>query len=284
MIPSYIREPNGKIYVNPVKRHVKPFWLTTDPEVTVLEAAGTPGDTVETEIDIDTRGHFEWIYNQNYSLGDYLILIKDVNTGRDLMNRPIHIRTLASLALSGQRPFKLPESYFFNTEEAGRSVKVQMTNLEAFPNQVKFVMHGRRWYHKEAPPEVQYAIQKRFGFRERTYAYWIGPKDPYPTIAALGTATVRFSATDAADSEISKLTLVSTGAFTFRLRERASSKTLMNGTVHSSVGFGTGEFPFIWAETLLLERNYDLDLEMTDISGAPNTIYPTLTARRLQYA
>lgn len=283
-IPSYIRLPDGAIYVNPVKRHVRPFWLVTDPVTVTVPAGGI----VEAEVEIDTLGHFEWIYNQCKADGDFTIQILDVNTGRQLMNRPVHIRTISSIALSGERPFKLPESYFFNTEEAGRTVKLRFRDLSGAENNIRWVMHGRRWYHKEAPPEVQHKIQERFALKERTYVYWLTTiaRDPdaIPTIPASGTLTERFSATDEADSEISKLTLVSTGPFTFQLRERASGKTLSNGQVHSTVGWGDAEFPFIWASPLLLERNYDLDLEMVDLSGAPNQVFATLTARRLQYA
>ena len=53
----------------------------------------------------------------------------------------------------------------------------------------------------------------------------------------------------------------------------------------NSSGFGTGAFPFVLPETLLMERNYKLGFEVQNLSAVRTlSIFPTLVGRRLQYA
>ncbi|MGH8898200.1 MAG: hypothetical protein ACRDZ4_14565 [Egibacteraceae bacterium] len=293
-------------YINQTKRHVRPFWLVpkllTEQQVT-LAPAGAPGDRVPgITFEIDTQGHFEIAYSMfQADSSDFVVTIMDGgNNNKQLMNTDVHAATIAGNA---QRPLIWPETYFLNVQNAPRQLTMNFRNLSPLQNRVRWCFHGRRWYHMESPPEVQRKMEERWGRMEKTYTYFItlslaeagygpstpeGANPPGLTLAAgqalIENAAPIFWATDEADTEVHKLAAISTGPFEFQLREAQSGRTLSNGFIQVTNGWGDGQFPFIFAETFLFERNYKVLFEVRDLSGAPNIIYPTMIGRRLQYA
>lgn len=287
MLPTFITLPDGSIIINKTKRHVRSFWLMGSPKTLALAAAGAAGSEVLlTPFKVDTQGHFEWAYMMAQATSpNFLVKFFDPGTRRDLMNNYIHAGTLLGTA---QRPGLLVETYLLNTENAGRELDVSVKNLSVAPNTVEVALHGRRWYQNEAPPDVQQDMRKKFSTRERTTAYWLTPDGgPGFTVPAGGQLINQnapvFVADDEADTEAFKLTVFSTGSFEFRLRELASNRTLSNDFVRVENGMGTAQFPFVFQETLLIERNYKVALEVRDLSGADNTIFATMWCRRLWY-
>lgn len=292
-------------YINPTKRHVRPFWLLPDrPEqqALVLAAAGTPGDTVKNvAFQVDTQGHFEIAYSMFEATSpNFLVTIKDGgNNLAQLMNEECHARVIAG---SAKKPLIWPESYFLNVQDAARTVFVDFRNLSAQPNTVRWTFHGRRWYHKEAPPNVQEAITKKFERMEKTYTYFLtlvplgqstpeGANPPAVTLAAGQTLIENqapiFKATNEADTEVMKVGVFATqgpGSFDYQLREMQSGRTLSNGFTADVNGWGDGEFPFVFGESLLIERNYEVLFEVRNLAGAENRIFPVMIGRRLQYA
>ena len=292
MLPTYLKRPDGALVVNKTKRHVRSFWLQGDPRTLALTAAGTPGDTLlAVPFQVDTQGHFEWAYIMAHAVdsngvvnSDFTIKIFDPGTRRDLMNEEIHAGTLAG---TGRRPGILVETYFLNTENAERQLQISVRNLRALPNNIQITLHGRRWYHKEAPPDVQQMMREKFKNKERTTTYWLTTKNGAFTLAAgaelVNSAAPIIEADDEADSEVFKITAVSTGEFEFRLREIATNRFISNEFVRKENGWGDAEFPFVFQETLLIERNYDVAVDIRDLSGAPNTVYLTTHCRRLWF-
>jgi len=287
MLPTFIPLADGSVVINKLKRHVRPFWVLGDPKTLVLAAAGGAGDSAGgVPFVVDTQGHFEWVYFMaRADSPNFLVKVFDPGTRRDLMNNFIHAATLLG---TSQRPGLLVESYLLNTENAGRELQLAVRNLDVNPNNVEIALHGRRWYHMEAPPDVQEDIRKKFKQRERTTAYWLTPDGgPGFTVPADGSlvdqAAPLFVADDEADTEVFKITAFSTGAFEFRLRELASNRFLMNEFVRFENGWGTAQFPFVFQESLLIERNYKVAVEVRDLSGEDNTIFLTFWCRRLWY-
>lgn len=283
MISTYIRRPDGSLFINKLKRHVREFWITSQPKTITL----APGASIErVPFEVDTQGHFEWIYLMAFATDpEFTIKIFDPGTRRDLMNEEIHANTIAGTA---QRPGILVESYLLNTENGARELQFALRNLALIENNIEIVLAGRRWYHRESPPDVQAEIRKHFMMKERTTHYWLTTKGGAFTVPGGATllapvSAPQFEADDEADTEVFKITARSTGAFEFRLRERASNRTLMNEFVRVENGWGTAQFPFVFQESLLIERNYDVFLEVRDLSGQDNTIFATLHCRRLWY-
>ena len=286
MIPTFLKRKDGSIYVNPTKRHVRPFWLTSQgpgatPQVVTVPAGGT---TNPIPFPIDNQGSFEIFYIMFDATDPRVeVNIFDPGTRRNLMNRPVRLPTIAGTAA---RPFYLPESYLINTDNGPRDLQVTFTDFSGAPNNVRLVFYGRKLYQNEAPPDVQEDMVKYLQKKERTNVYFL-TTDTAITIPASGTLTGPaapiFSATDEADTEVMKTTFLADGLFTFQLRELRSNRTLSNNPIVSTSGWGTGQFPFVFQETFLIERNYDVAFELTDLSAAPNNVFATMVARRLYY-
>ena len=282
MIPTYLKRPDGSLYINPAKRHVRTFWLSPlESDVITIPANGKTKATYE----ISTEGHFE-INSLIFESDDPQIKVNifDNGTRRNLMNRPVVLPTIAG---TGERPFYWPETYFMNVVDGPRSLTVEFEDFSGADNDVRMIFAGRRWYFNEATPDVQLEMQKKFGNRERTNVYFLTTEEDIiiPANDELVDAQApRFEATDEADTEIKKLTRFSTsGEFEVRFRELRSNRALSNGFIHASNVFGDAEFPFVMPETLLLERNYDLAMDIRNLIGIQNDIFITATARRLYY-
>ncbi len=281
--------PDGKpiigLATNPVKSFVRGYWLVSAPLTTALAAQGAAGDNVELNYLIDQQGHFDWAYILGVSDGVYSLNFFDGGTNRRLQNSPVASSLIVGNAF---RPFRLPEPYFFNVGDSQRTLQIRVQNLTGTTNNVRLILYGRRFYHKEAPPEVALEIAKKFDKGWRTYSYFLVPLETdsqgdITAVAANGTATFTLESDDDADTSLQKLMADSTGAFTFQIRERSTNRTLGNGEIHNQNGFGTAEFPFLFADTYLLERKKQLLINVTDISGSPNTIRIAAAGRRLQY-
>lgn len=288
------RDKAGKIVyglsINPMKQAVKGYWLVSDPVIVTLPAAagaGLAGAPTQIEFLVDTQGHFDWakIIGTSENDGEYTIEWFDVGANRGLENRPTHNENIVG---SGTRPFLLPEPYFFNVGDSQRNLIATLRNLETAEIDVRLVLYGRRFYHKEAAPGVAVEMQEKFGGGWRTYDYFLNPTemrldgtiDPIP---GGGETTFEFIADDTADTDLQKFMVKAQGAFEFFLRERDTNRTLMNDRVVNSSGWGTAEFPFYLADTHLLERRKALILEVRDLSGMDNRIFPTMAGRRLHY-
>lgn len=275
--------PNVAIDINPVKKFLSGFWLVPDPNPVSLAGSGTG----KQRFSIDPRGHFDWAYIMGtFTNGPAMLELLDEASSRNLQNKPIHSTTIVG---SGRRPFRLPEHYFLSVGDSQRELLISLRNLAAGTNDVKLNLYGRRFYHKEAPPDMAADFLRKNDTGWKRYPYFLVPKDydvngiPDP-VAALGKDTFTFEQDDDADLECMKLTLFSTGAFSYALRERDKSlRPLSSDIVASANGWGNAEFPFYLMDSFLLERKKQLLLDVTDLSGAPNSIFATISGVRLQY-
>lgn len=283
MLPTYIRRPDGSVFINPAKRHVKPYALVTRP--TIVTVAGG-GSSPPITMPIDTQGHFESFYAVCDRTGPATVTLFDPGTNRFLMNREIHIDTIVSglSGTGGQRPFIWPESYFFNVEDAGRAMIVQFRDLSGDTNDIRFMLEGRRFYTKEAPPEIYQKMYEYFGRKERTNVYFL-TTDQEVNLPAATTDTAAFArVTDEADYEVFKIASVSDGPFEWTIRDTGTGRILSNDFHTNTMRTGTAEFPFIFVEPLLVERNYQLQINFRNLSGVPNRVFFTMIGRRLYYA
>ncbi len=274
--------------VNPIKPHVRGYWLADPNKSSIVLAASAganqAGAVGELNFLIDFQGHFDWASIVGVSTGAFVLEFFDPGSQRRLQNRPVHSTCIVGV---GQRQFRLPEPYFFNVGDAQRQLKCYLRDLSGSENTVRLNLIGRRIYHKEAPPDVALDLARMFGFGSRTYSYFLVPNETksdgtIASIASGGTGSVTFESDASADTEVQKLMVASTGAFSFTLRERATNRLLMPNTVHSQNGWGNAEFPFYWADTYLLERQKQVIMDITNLSGETNFIYPVMACRRLQ--
>lgn len=291
-VGNIVYDPDGRpiegIGINPIKPHVRSYWLA-DPNnasIALAASAGANQAGAQSELNflIDFQGHFDWCSIVGVSTGDFVLEFFDPGTQRRLQNRPIHSDCIVGVA---QRQFRLPEPYFFNIGDAQRQLKCYLRDLSGATNTVRLNLIGRRIYHKEAPPDVALDLERIFGYGSRTYSYFLVPNETandgtVTPVAGNGSASFTFESDASADTEVQKLMVSSTGAFTFTLRERATNRLLMPNAVHSQNGWGNAEFPFFHADTYLLERQKQIIMDVVDLSGSDNYIYPVMAARRLQ--
>lgn len=294
------RDPQGNIIyngdgrpveglgINPIKPHVRSYWLADPNQASIVLAASgganQAGVVSELNFLIDFQGHFDWCSIVGVSTGAFLLEFFDPGSQRRLQNRPVHSNCIVGVA---QRQFRLPEPYFFNIGDAQRQLKCYLRDLSGAPNTVRLNLIGRRIYHKEAPPDVALDLERLFGFGSRTYSYFLLPNETksdgtVTPVVGNGSASFTFESDASADTEVQKLMVAATGAFTYTLRERATNRLLMPNPVHSQNGFGNAEFPFFYADSYLLERQKQLIMDVVDLSGSTNYIYPVMAARRLQ--
>ena len=279
--------PVQGLAINPAKPFVRAYWIPgTDPNNNVVVTLAG-GGSINVDFLIDDQGHFDWKYLLGTSTGAYVLNFYDVGKNRLLQNRPVHSSTIVG---SAQRPFVLPENYFFNVGDSQRVLRCQLIDISGVSNTIRLALHGRRFYHKEADPDVAMKMRAVFGDGERTYSYFLVPNEcdqttglP-PTLPALGKLTLTMQSDAGADTELKKLMAASTtgGAFTVTIFDRAKNKFLMNDVVVNQEMFGNAEFPFIFADSFLLERQKYLFFYLTDLSGSPNVVYLTAAGRRLQ--
>lgn len=286
MLKTFLVDEKGNIFVNPAKRYVKPYWLTPTDEFVTL-AAGAVSDPIT--MMVDNQGHFEWFYIVGKSDAPYTLTVFDPGRKRFLMNREIHSDTIVSptniagALTTGGRPHILMESYFVNVEQAQRSLVLQFRNLDTVnPNTIRLAFVGRRYYYREATPEVKELFRKRFLEKERTNIYFLTTDKPV-TIPADGTIDATLSSTDEADFEFLKLMSKSEGPFKFKLIDRSSGREFMPQPIRDVQGFGTADFPMILPESFLIERNYQFIVRLEDLSGADNDVFLTFHGRRVYY-
>jgi len=295
-LKPYIEVPTGKldphgqeilaIGPNPVKDHVRGFHFSPnfDARLTAGAVVGANG-AAELEFVIDSQGHFDWTHIVGQSTGAYTVLFSDV-MGNDLSNRPIHNLNIVGNA---RRPFKLPEPYFFNVGATERRMIAHIRDLSGSENTVRLNLYGRRYYVRENLPDVGQRISEAFGSGYRCASYFLTVKEANqdgtpPTIAGNGVGTFTFAADHDSDTQLMKMMVSSTGVFSFNIREKDSDRRFSNEAIHSDVGLGSAQFPFMIADGdgWLLRKNKELLIDITDLSGNTNTIYLALAARLLR--
>lgn len=258
---------------NPVKKHVRDYAIASN-AVTVTLAANGRGVV---NFEVDSQGHFEWRSIVGQSTGAFSVEFYD--TGRDVMlqNRAIHSATVMGNA---RRPFRLPAPYFIYVGKGRRVIQATFVDLSGSPNTVRMNLRGRRWFHNEAPPDVQEKMNKEIQ-RFEMYDYFLTTREAF-VLDGAGAGTGVFEAGAEADTEIMKMMVSSASAFTFKLREEGSIRALMSDFIDSRNGMGTAQFPYVFTDTYFLERNRFLNLEVTG-GGAADTLFVTLAGRRLRY-
>lgn len=290
----------GKVVVNPLKKWVRPYTLVTDPGSITIEGGGV-SDPVP--MVIDGKGHFE-IFDAFYASSQpegFTVSLFDADSfGPDqrpkLMNREVHVGTIASgggvtLPISGVfgtagsagRPYRWPETFWMDVSHAKRGAMIVAVfhNLSASSNTIRFGLHGRRWFFAQGEYDVMERMEEIFRGRPRTMPYFWTTDERVSLGGLAGPTDFQIRMGDDGWSELHKLSAVSSGVFTVALRETDSGQQFMSQALHSSLVFGSGEFPLILAESTLLEENMKLTAALTDLTGSTNVIWLTLAGRKV---
>lgn len=283
------RLPDGRVpmVAGPMKQHIRSYTLLPRPTVLSLVGLGAPD---EMEFRIDLEGHFEWkrlITSPQDAPGTLVQVVLDLfdpQKQRKLSNRPVHFQTVAAVVDLG---YRLPEPYLFNVGDGLRTFNVTARKLDAGNFDLHLAMKGIRYYHTDSPPEVAIAMNEIMKGNERAHTYWMTYKEvdgdgTPPTILAGANPTFTFKADDDADCELHYLSVpAGTPDFTFTLREKDTNRLLMNERIHRQMGWGDGEFPFLFADGYLLERSKELLFDVQNDGQDPIQVFATIGGRRL---
>lgn len=278
-------EKSGKVYVNPAKRFVKPYWHTTDPE-TVPLVANLGSGQIPMVVD-ESLGHFEIFYLQSVSTGPYLISIFDEGRKQFWQNRPVHIDTIAGVA---QRPLILPETYFLNVSGGTRQLTYQFQDISGAANNVRFIAHGRRFMYKEAPQQIWKKFEDFYTTRERANLFFMTTEQNITTLVpgVANAQTFEFRVTSDAFFEALKFTYATFPPnipLDIRLWEYGSGRPFLpaNQRINVDNMFGSAQFPGIPCESYLFERDWRISGDVVNNGPVNCDVYLTIIGRRVKF-
>jgi hypothetical protein len=300
-VPTFKRDAQGRVFVNPEKGFIFPMECPTDApnQVITLAANARIGPfTITAQHD----GPIEFFYvkvvvkdAQNAVLTDYNIDFFLEHSGKKkyLMNRDC---PLIACAGDAGRPYVLPESIFL---PAVQSIQVTFNNLDAAERRVEFVLGAIKYFSNAAPEKLRKELWDYTERREKTYTYFMMMDEEVALTALEADAEYIATMPDDTDIEILKLTAEATGVFRASIRDVATGRSITSGMqIHCSQLFGGhiataigggiggsgGVHPARWATSLLMKRSTQLELVFDDLSGAPNTVKPVFAGRKIAYA
>lgn len=321
---SYAVQDDGSIRVDPAKKDITPFWLVSEPEEVEVPAAVDMGDGLlaggaaenPTVFPIDNKGPVEIAYSSFHArfltgpaagqpTDQFMVVFFDPEMRPVLMNREVHASTIAggwgdalgtgfnaATKNAAGRPLVWPETFFMEPENGGKALMAGFRNLTTERIAVRWAFHGVRYYHLAGFEKALKERERLYGKGKQAIPYFY-TTDTDVRLEPGASFEFDMRITDEADLEIFKATKFSDFDFLSRLQEKAGKRHLdsaglsvaggPNG-VHSSLMWGTGEFPFIYWETLYLEQNYKIMLVLTSLGTYPNRIFPTFICRKIEYA
>lgn len=312
-VPTFLRDKqSGKIYMNPAKDWVQPFELTVSkPNQLILLHAGEQRGPFPLTAQYD--GPIECFYvkanvyapdEQDPTIPGLLLNTYDIDFLLEHPGKRIQFsnRKVPLIALSGNagQPYVLPETIFIPP--------VQSLNLTLVNNDlqndvfVEFVLGGIKFYPNQAPAgEIKDEVWKYVDRRERTYAYFQTTDEPV-VLTALQENIFFMTIPDNSDFECFKLSAQATGAFRCLIRDGQNDRALTGDRIHWSLLFGgatqmaangigtgttfmgsVGSWPARWASSWLIRRSTKVQLDLTDVSDAENTIKPVFAGRKISY-
>jgi hypothetical protein len=284
---TLVREKEtGKLYVDVMKRFARPYWLSTEPRITDITSPTLVSPII---MPIDKDGPLEIDYSYFKADGDFTLKIMDPNQRPLLMNREIHIRTIASgadvLGDDGEagRPFIWAEPWFMWVEEGKRNFVLGMRDLSGLPsNKIRFVLHGRRFYNQHSPADVTKRYNDYYKNRPVTSPFFWTTEQLASVSGPAGTELdFDIRITDDADTVWFKMTSVSQFPFEFKIIEKATGRALMTDFVRVENGFGSAELPFIFFEPIYFEAGKKLILRIRKVVANDDIIWPTFSAQKI---
>ncbi len=277
---SYVLGPDGRVAVDPKKRHITPFTLVSEPEEILVPAAtlmcpgvfagGAVGNPVI--FPIEDKGKFEVCYtsfsarfasgpNAGQPTDQFMAVIFDPEMEPLLMNREIHARTLAggfgdplaagfesAFQSAGGRPLVWPETFFMDPKAGWKALFMGFRNLNVDPIIVRWAFHGLMYYDDE---EFDKAVAKKaemFGTGKVSFPYFF-TTDTNVRLAAGGTFDFDLRLTDEADVEVFKLCAYSDFPFLSRFQEKVGKRQLDTAGPLTTLGAPNGvHSDLVWGD------------------------------------
>jgi len=280
---------------------LQPFWLYFDISNTAIPKVinAAPGATPISSFIVpysSNQGADNWLGNPmevrtllfedstaTTALANWTVKLKQVGETRDLMNAPVHVRTLCSDA---QFPSVWREPLFLPSQSA---VECQLQMLAGGPVNVRMYMAGCQYFSwspdllafPQAREHVHERIRKLMNRRRQVHPYWLTTDDGPVELAANQTLLRLIRPGEGSQFEGFTMNSVQDGNYELEIKEVKTGQTLMNGVITSNNSIGDYQYPTILPCKYLIPGGHYLSLRFTDLSGAPNTVWFTLAGRKI---
>jgi hypothetical protein len=323
--------PDGRIIVDPGKKYIVPFSLVTEPATvlvsgasdmgsglvaggTIMSAGGYMMVTVPMPID---RYPFEICFASAFATiasgrlagmqtDQFTIKIFDAGQRSTIQNDEIHYKTLCGgfgspgvglgmgpwVQSAGGRPFIWKETLLLDPGGKERAIFVQFRNLTTEDINIRFCLHGVRYYAASAFDDVVKMKEQMAGPGKISWPYFYTLDQAGVLLDPNQSRDFDIRLTDESGVEIFTMTKESTNPFLWRLQEKVGQRYLDNsgpaaggGGIHCDFGFGDGEFPFIPFESMYMEQDDKLMLTLSNtLSQIQNHVFVTFHARKIRKA
>ena len=305
-VPTFKRDQEGRIMVNPERQFVKPFILPSDApnQVMTIPAGGRFGPVaftsrwdgpIEIFAIVATVGDEEGIGNFQT---DYRIrvFIESPGKRKNLMNRPIQL-----IGMAGQAgiPGILSESIFLPNPQ---SLNLTAFNDDAAERSVEITLYGIKFYPNRASEQIRKSLYGYASLRTRTYNYWMTTENDV-TLTPGAVANNFITVPDDSDMEIYKLSAVDSNlnvgqTFRTRIREMATDSAMTGARIIApnlwgghqvtpiggGIGGSGGFFPNRLPTTMLVRRSTQLEFETLEVGGGNHTIQYICHGRKIENA
>lgn len=223
------------------------------------------GSTAVLSIQIEPDAYFVVQKLIANSTGIFGTQIQDTGSSQILMDASVQNANLWGTA---QQPNVLIDPLIFSPSSL---VNFNLTNLIAGANTVQLVVEGYKHYDLKNPPFIRAGnIARSMTGRLSWFQYTVTPA---AAIAANGTPT--FTIPIQADSAflVRKLVSVQTSALlSVRISDSSSNTAWQRNFINQPNLFGTVNFPNILRKPRLLAPNTVVNVEVRELSAAPNTV------------
>lgn len=297
-----IFKPNldGSYQMETWRRSIKPYWLYFDGQDGALQfAAGAANDTQRPKyrqqsssnnwLDDTMRTPFliQQVVHSESENGtansNFTITIRQRSAARNLMSRPIHIRTFAGTAQTPallREPLLFPSNSFLDCEIT-RIDNTSLRNLRMYLCGSLYTPWANDLTINPDWKAKIVDIIKKWDVRNRyVIPYYITPDDDIE-ITGDSTQEAFFKNSDDSCIEIFGATVVADGNFSLEISETRTRTLLQNGVITNTNAIGTANFPAIWPTSYLLYPGYRLRFLFSDLSSSANTVYLTLFGRKI---
>lgn len=301
-IPTFVRDPRGRVLINPAKDYMRPFEFRMDsPNAIITLAAGEQLGPFLMTARHDGPIEVFYIKANVYNSADVPVTTTDMRvliehpgkmgTGKQYMNRPIRLFTIVGDA---GRPYVLPETIFI---QAQQSLNWTFFNDDSAERKVEIVCGSVKFYPQRATPKIAEDLLSYMDRRERTYTYWQTTDEAVVIDASDTDFDAFFTSPDDADLEIFKLTAHGDGAFRAQIKDGQTDEGITVGKVHGSLLFGGrvvtalsgglggsgGMYPARWPTTWLQRRSVKGQFVIDNLTAQENELSLVLGGRKISY-
>ena len=278
MIDTVIPDKNGRLYINGLKNHVKPFHLMPDPDNAEMALTNVIGNTNSQPMTMSQEGPFQGMSliaeSDLFTLGaDHgcLVELQDAGSLKPLMNRPCHMNCVFG---TPNFPMVLPEHLFM---DEFRALQITLQQATALANNIRPQIAGRRFY----PGSANSKKMNKFIIKLKKRAivslpFFLTNEEDNIVLAAGATNSFFFPADPDAYFEVFKMTHFSydttlatpTGTFDFELRDAETERRLSNGLMSTQLNLGTALQPYVFAESWLIPPRMRIEMRVTNTTAA----------------